>query len=122
VVGVAAYALRDLLCWRGWNDSPRAERSIGASRTAGVRRAARNLRRSLHAVRGLADYRLVAVAVLAVGIGSNVSLFTLARGALPRPMVGVLAGIGLVLLIACAHLASVTLCAGLRRRRDRPRA
>jgi predicted acyltransferase len=122
VVGVAAYALRDLLCWRGWNDSPRAERSIGASRAAGVRRAARNLRRSLHAVRGLADYRLVAVAVLAVGIGSNVSLFTLARGALPRPMVGVLAGIGLVLLIACAHLASVTLCAGLRRRRDRPRA
>jgi hypothetical protein len=122
VLGVAAYAVRDLVCWRAWGEIREADASpLGAAHTD-LRYVVRGIRQTVRTVAGRADYRLGAVAVLGFGIGVNVSLFTLVQGTLPKALVSGLAAVGLVLLIACAHLASVMLCAGLRRGRERPQA
>ena len=125
VFGVVLYAVRDFLCRRAWEGPSQLEAGavvaegshpirVGASRVA---RHARELARTAGA---RVDYRVSAALVLALGIGANTSVFALSQGTLPQPLVSALAGAGLVLLMACAYIASRVLCAGLRQRRRKP--
>jgi hypothetical protein len=116
VAGVVAYAFRDLLCLRGgaWASDPSEPEAPGAPVAGRLPYALHGLRQALRALRP-PDYRLVAAVVLAAGIGVNTSLFAVAA-TLPAPLVAVMGGVGLVLLMVCASVASAVLCAGLRRR------